>query len=96
MTYRDHMTEQYDSEFKAVKSHGLHWYPWVGKEYHKTGIFVVGMSTDQRHGKDWTQELENPCDASRILAAWGFRRDDLFQFDGDGISFKKNGAYFYG
>ena len=54
MTYRDNMTEQYDSQFGAVEN--LAWYPWVGKNYHKTGIFILGMSTDTRGGGDWTKK----------------------------------------
>ena len=36
-------TPKFDSDFDKV-SH-LAWYPWVGKNYHKTKILVVGTST---------------------------------------------------
>ncbi len=70
MSYEQNMSDKYDSEFsEAIDPHGLQWYPWVGKDYHKTGIFILGMSTDTRDGGDWTQEIESPLtsrDASRV------------------------------
>ena len=78
MTYDQHMTTEYDARFKNVKE--LKWYPWVGKHYHKTGIFVVGTSTDQRDGEDWTQNkkwnLGHPRNASRALVAWISKADE--------------------
>ena len=71
MTYKQYMTDEYDEDFEKVKE--LKWHPWVGKDYHKTGIFVVGMSTDKRDGGDWTQNpkynLGHPRNASRALIA---------------------------
>ena len=74
---------------------------WVGKDYQKTGIFVVGMSTDQRDGVDWTQNsnhnLGNPRNASRALAAWVNNADEKpFRYDGgrDGVSFQNTAKIF--
>ena len=64
MTYEQYMTDEYDSQFRSVKE--LKWDPWVGKNYHKTGIFVVGMSTDQRDGNDWTQNIKPPKNPARL------------------------------
>ena len=44
--YKKHMTDEYDERFKEAKD--LEWYPWVGKDYHKTGVFILGMSTYSR------------------------------------------------
>ena len=88
MTYEQYMTDEYDSQFRSVKE--LKWDPWVGKNYHKTGIFVVGMSTDQRDG-DWTQYIKppkTPRDSSRILVTWN-NSEELFHYDKDGRSFQK-------
>ncbi len=52
MTYRDNMTEEYETKFRSVEH--FKWNPWVGKDYHKTGIFVVGISTDDRD-KGWRE-----------------------------------------
>ena len=57
-----HITKEYDPQFTAAKSHGLNWYPWVGKEYSKTGILIVGMSTYHKEGADWSDEWRKFCD----------------------------------
>lgn len=71
--FGDHITTQYDAQFAAAKKDGLNWYPWVGRGYEQTGIFVLGMSTDQRDGVDWTKNIASPLnrtDASRMIVAW--------------------------
>ena len=54
-----HMTKKYDEQFEEATAQGLSWYPWVGKEYNKTGILIVGMSTYYKEGADWSDEWRN-------------------------------------
>ena len=50
------MTKKHDAKFKQAKSQGLNWYPWVGKNYHKTKILILGLSTHRNDkGHDWTK-----------------------------------------
>ena len=58
-----HMTKKYDEQFQAVPD--LKWSPWVGKNYHKTGILILGMSTHQNNDGDWTKDSGR--DASRTF-----------------------------
>ncbi len=57
-------TPKFDSRFDKIPH--LAWYPWVGKNYHKTKILVVGAGTDKWHeeglvydGKGLTIEIIN-------------------------------------
>ncbi len=55
-----HMTKKYDEQFEEAKAQGLSWYPWVGKEYNKSGILILGMSTYYIEGeKDWSPTWRN-------------------------------------
>lgn len=96
MTYTQHMTDKYDPQFKDVTE--LIWDPWVGKNYHETGVFILGMSTDERNGPDWTLNLEPPLtsrDASRtIIANINKANDDPFQGDGYSPAFQKMAKMF--
>ena len=51
-----HMTKKHDAKFKQAKSQGLNWYPWVGKNYHKTKILILGLSTHRDETGDETSE----------------------------------------
>ena len=95
MPYKQYMTTEYETQFAAVEE--LWWRPWVGKNYHKTGIFVVGMSTDERDGPDWTKELNDSREASRVLASWYQPgNEELFEFNENGALFKKMAHIFTG
>lgn len=59
MTYKQYMTQEFDMQFGKAKS--FRWYPWVGDEYSKTGIFVLGHTTR------W--DCSDPS-VSRQLVAW--------------------------
>lgn len=60
MPYKQHMTVEYDNQFEKVKE--LKWYPWVGNEYHKSKILIVGMSTYYVDGEEWSPEWRKFCD----------------------------------
>ncbi len=66
------MTDEYDAQFKAVKE--LKMSPWVGKDYNKTKIFILGESTDDRNNERWDEDLgeslERPQDITRSLVPW--------------------------
>ncbi len=49
MSYNQHITKEYDPQFKDVTE--LIWDPWVGKNYHETGVFILGMSAMARTGR---------------------------------------------
>ena len=54
-----HMTKKYDEQFGEAKAQGLSWYPWVGKEYNKSEILILGMSTYYKEGEDWSPTWRN-------------------------------------
>ena len=91
MPYKQYMTTEYETQFAAVEE--LWWRPWVGKNYHKTKIFVVGTSTHKNNGEDWTKDKEHiDCqrNASRVLASWYQPGNEkLFEFNKNGSLFKK-------
>lgn len=64
-----YMTTTHDSDFATVKS--LRWYPWVGKNYDKGRILMLGMSTYDKKGEisDWGIFGENSTDMSRVLVS---------------------------
>ena len=41
MNYAEHITTQHDEAFAEVET--LKWIPWVGKNYARTGILILGM-----------------------------------------------------
>lgn len=100
MSYDQHITKEYDAQFKKEKEN-LKWYPWVGKNYHETGIFILGKNTDDRNGPDgsnWTLNLKPPLtfrDASRaIVANINKASDDPFQKDSPAFAFQNTAKMF--
>ena len=86
-----HMTKKYDEKFQAVPD--LKWNPWVGKNYHKTGILILGMSTDQRDGDDWTKEYGREAsrsffdfDHENCSAHGAFSNTSKMFLDGAGVT----------
>ncbi len=98
MKYAQHMTTEYDARFEAAGD--LLWNPWVGRDYHKTGILILGISTDMRGGtEDWTLNLAknglSARDASRSLVAWVHKADETpFQYRDSSKSFKMTAKMF--
>lgn len=96
MSYDQHITKDYDAQFKEVKD--LLWDPWVGKNYKETGVFILGKNTDDRNGPDWTLNLKPPLtfrDASRaIVANINKASDDPFQKDSPAFAFQNTAKMF--
>ncbi len=97
MSYDQHITKDYDLQFEEAKEN-LEWDPWVGKNYHETGIFILGKNTDDRDGPDWTLNLKPPLtsrDASRaIVANIDKASDDPFQKDSPAFAFQYTAKMF--
>lgn len=94
MTYEQYMSTEFDTKF--CEAEDLTWYPWVGKNYHKTGILILGVSTHKdENGDDWTRDLGHV--ASRTFFDFGeyptehkpFRTISEMFLDGAGIDYKK-------
>ena len=56
----EHLTTKYDPQFQ--KAEEVKWYPWVGKEYDKTGILIVGISAYYKEGATWSSAWRKFCD----------------------------------
>ena len=80
MNYKHYSTDEYDGRFEDTD--GLHWLPWVGKNYHETRILIIGASTDNRDGGDWTKDPKwgGSQNASRVLVS-GVDDKDASAFD---------------
>jgi len=89
----EYMTTEYDAQFDGVSELG--WYPWVGRDYDKTRIFVVGMSTDKRDGGDWTESISDQRDASRVLVACENSNGEMFDYSGKHMKSFKNMAHIF-
>ena len=76
MSYKKYMTTKYDERFAKAKQQGLNWYPWVGKDYGKTGIFVLGHTTGWDCGD---------INVSRFLVAWINNANDMPLFDYENV-----------
>ena len=95
--YMQHITTEYDEQFNANKD--IKWDPWVGKEYHKTGVLILGMSTYVGGDAEWDNYASAHRDTSRQIvyntAKNEFINGDLFQpvtkmfFDGVGVDASK-------
>ena len=81
MPYKQYMTTEYDEQFQSVPD--LKWNPWVGKNYHKTGILILGMSTDARD-EGWKEAADKNANASRQIVAWvNSENDEPFDYESD-------------
>lgn len=76
----DLMTNKYDDRFQSVKE--LKWDPWVGKDYAKTKIFILGKSTYHRQDEcekewsaDWVDEGKYCRTPNRTLVTECFEGD---------------------
>lgn len=65
-----HMTKVYDQQFKEAEESGLNWYPWVGKEYTKPRILLVGMSHYYKDGSGpWRKFCDEDPRPNRVTIA---------------------------
>lgn len=64
-SYLQYITPEYDEKFSAVPN--IKWDPWVGKEYHKTGILILGMITLDSKDGVWDKYARNHRDTSRQI-----------------------------
>lgn len=63
MEYKQHITNEYDKELSNINS--LKWYPWIGKNYNKTKVLVIGES----HYEDGDEWQEGNTETTRIITA---------------------------
>lgn len=76
MKYLDYLNTDFDNYFKKIETHGLKYYPWIGKNFMKTHdkILIVGESV-----YNWETAVEERKKADSILNKYDFARIVAFE-----------------